>query len=47
MSVRIYVYKDTDNRIEELGERLGISKTQVVEVAVNDYYRRILRKDKS
>ena len=47
MSVRIYVYEDTDKRIEELGERLGISKTQVVEVAVNDYYRRMVRKVKS
>ena len=41
MSVRVYVYEDTDSRVEELAERLHISKAQVVEVAVNDYYRRI------
>jgi len=41
MSVRVYVYEDTDGKVEELAERLHISKAQVLEIAVNDYYRRI------
>ena len=44
MSERIYVYKETDVRIEELSEKLGINKAQVAEIAVNDYYRRITKK---
>ena len=44
MSVRIYVYEETDERIEELSEKLGINKAQVVEIAINDYYRRITKK---
>ena len=46
MSERIYVYKDTDARIEELCEILSISKTQVVEIAVNNYYRKLGRNKK-
>ena len=41
MSERIYVYKDTDDRIEFLAEKFKISKAQLVEIAVNDYYRKI------
>jgi len=40
MSVRIYVYGDTDERVEELSKMLKVSKAQVVEIAINDYYRR-------
>lgn len=45
MSVRIYVYKETDERIEELAEKLGVKKIQIVEIAVNDYYRRMTKKE--
>ena len=41
MSVRIYVYEDIDNRIEFLAKKFSISKAQVVEIAINDYFRKV------
>jgi len=40
MSTRIYVFEDTDEKVEQLSKILKISKAQVIEIAVNDYYRR-------
>ena len=42
MSVRVYIYADTDKRVEELAERYRISKTEVIELAVNNYYRKMV-----
>ena len=41
MSTRIYVYEDTNKRINSLAKRFKISKAQVIEIAINDYYRKI------
>ena len=41
MSTRIYVYEDTNERINTLAKRFQISKAQIIEIAVNDYYRKI------
>lgn len=38
---RIYVFFDTDARIERISKYLGITKMQVVEIAVNAYYRKL------
>lgn len=42
MSTRIYVFEDTDRRIEELAELFKISKAQVVEIAINSYHRKVV-----
>lgn len=41
MSTRIWIYKSTDEKIESLAKLFKITKTQIVEIAVNDYYRKI------
>ena len=43
MSVRVYVYGDTDEKAEKLSALLKISKAQVFEIAINDYCRRVFR----
>jgi len=43
MSVRVYVYGDTDEKIEKLAEMFKIGKAQVIEIAVNDYYRKVVK----
>lgn len=43
MSTRVYVYEDTDIRIEKLAKLFKISKAQVIELTVNDYYRRMIK----
>jgi len=43
MSVRVYVYGDTDEKAEKLSALLKISKAQVIEIAVNDYYRKVVK----
>ena len=40
MSTRIYVFNDTDKKIEDLAEKLKLTKSQVVEIAINDHHRR-------
>ena len=43
MSVRVYIYADTDNRVEELADKYRITKAEVLELAVNNYYRKMVR----
>ena len=45
MSTRIYVFKDTDKKIEDLAEKLKLKKTQVVEIAINDHHRRHFKEE--
>ena len=42
MSVRVYVYADTDKRVEELASKYRITKSEVLELAVNHYYRKMV-----
>ena len=42
MSVRVYVYADTDKRVEELATKHKITKSEVLELAVNNYYRKMV-----
>lgn len=46
MSVRIYVYRDTDEKLEKLVKRLDLKKSMVVDMAVNALYRRIMKEEK-
>jgi len=41
MSTRIYVYRTTDKQIEVLAKYFNISKAEVVEIAINTYYRKL------
>ena len=40
MSTRIYVFKDTDKKIEELAEATGFTKAEIVMLAVHKMYDR-------
>jgi len=42
MSVQVYVYADTDKRVEELATKYKITKSEVLELAVNSYYRKMV-----
>lgn len=46
MSTRIYVFLDTDKKIEDLAKKLKISKSQAVEIAINDHHRRHFKERK-
>lgn len=41
MSTRIYIYRTTDEKIEEMAEKLCITKSDVVMIAIENYYRRM------
>jgi len=42
MSVRVYIYAETDGKVEELANKYQITKTEVLELAVNTYYRKMV-----
>ena len=44
MSTRVYIYTQTDNQVEELAKKLEISKSDVIMLAVNNYYRARIHK---
>lgn len=45
MSVRIYVYKDTDEKLERLVTRLDLKKSMVADMAVNALYRKVIKEE--
>ncbi len=45
MSTRIWIFKDTDKKIEDLAEKLKLSKAQTVEIAINDHHRRHFKEE--
>jgi len=40
MSTRIYVFKDTDKKIEEMAKATKLTKSEIVMLAVNRMYDR-------
>ena len=44
MSTRVYIYVQTDSQVEEMADKLNISKADVMMLAVSSFYRARIRK---